>query len=440
MRVAPVSWCLIVAALLAGCETVAYPEPSMGAIEEAAAAPYDYPFVDPYVATVVGTPPAYQAPLPEAVPTRELEITVFRDRQVPAVLWYEDSLKAALVHQEGEAPLVFIIAGTGAGHDAQKVKIMEKAFYQAGFHVISLPSPTHPNFIVTASTTGIPGRVKEDAPDLYRAMRLAYEEVADRIEVSSFHLTGYSLGGWQAAFVAQLDEREQVFGFEKVLMINPPVSLYSSMRILDELLDQNISGGLDDGFDGFFNRAFEAFYDVYKRGEFVSFADDFLYRAWLDREPSEEALRALVGLSFRLSSTNMIFVADVMSDSGYIVPKGKELTTASSLTEYFKTGARLRFVEYLDELLLPYYRAREPGLTRQDLIREASLVSIEDYLRRGSKIGVLINEDDIIMAPGEIDYLREIFGARARIYPTGGHLGNLRHPRVLADMIDFFRD
>jgi hypothetical protein len=439
MRLAPLSSCLILAALLAGCEATVYPEPSTAALEEAAAAPYDFPFIDPFVATVVGTPPGYQAPLPAAVPRRELEIAVLPGRQVPQVLWYEDNLRASLVHQEGAAPLVFIIAGTGAAHDSQNVRIMERALYQGGFHVISLPSPTHPNFVVTASTSGIPGRISEDAPDLYRAMRLAYDQVSDEIEVSSFHLTGYSLGGWQAAFVADLDERERVFGFEKVLLINPPVSLYSSMRILDHLLEDNIPGGLDDGFDSFFNKAFEAFYDVYRRGEFVSFSDDFLYRAWLDREPTDEDLRALVGLSFRLSSTNMIFVADVVSDSGYIVPRGRQLTVASSLTDYFKTGARLEFENYLDELLLPHFKAESPGLTRDDLVREADLASIEDYLRRDAKIGLMTNEDDIILAPGEIEYLEEVFGTRAQIYPTGGHLGNLRHPRVLADMIAFFR-
>jgi hypothetical protein len=166
------------------------------------------------VATVVGTPSIYQAPMPETVPTEELELTVFEDRVIPEVLWYQDTLNYSLVAQDHEAPLVFIIAGTGAAHDSAKARLMAAAFYQAGFHSIALPSPTHPNFIVPASTTGVPGRISQDGPDLYRVMRLAYEQVADRIEVSAFHLTGYSLGAWQAAFIAQLDEQEKVFGFE----------------------------------------------------------------------------------------------------------------------------------------------------------------------------------------------------------------------------------
>jgi len=422
-------------ALLAACETL--PEPSTAAIEEAARKPYDYPFVDPYVATVVGTPNIYQAPLPETVPTEELELTVFEDRVIPEVLWYQDTLKYALVAQDHEAPLVFIISGTGAAHNSAMARLMAAAFYQAGFHSIALPSPTHPNFIVPASTTGVPGRISQDAPDLYRVMRLAYEQVADRIEVSAFHLTGYSLGAWQAAFVAQLDDQEKVFDFDKVLLVNPPVSLYSSIRILDDLLDKNLPGG-PDHFNEFFDQTFRAFYEVYQHGDFIKLDDEFLYRAWLDREPSEEALEALIGLSFRLSSTSMIFTADVMSNAGFIVPKGKPLTSSSSLTEYFKTGARVHFEEYLDHLYLPFYKAKDPALTRDDLIREANMASIEDYLLGAQKIGLVTNEDDIILAPGEIDYLKGVFGARAQIFPTGGHLGNMKTPQFVAHMIEFF--
>jgi pimeloyl-ACP methyl ester carboxylesterase len=390
------------------------------------------------VATVVGTPSIYQAPMPETVPTEELELTVFEDRVIPEVLWYQDTLNYSLVAQDHEAPLVFIIAGTGAAHDSAKAKLMAAAFYQAGFHSIALPSPTHPNFIVPASSTGVPGRISQDAPDLYRVMRLAYEQVADRIEVSEFHLTGYSLGAWQAAFVAQLDEQEKVFGFDKVLLVNPPVSLYSSIRILDDLLDKNIPGGVDH-FSEFFDRALGSFYKVYNRGDFVKLDDEFLYRAWLETDPSEEALAALVGLSFRLSSTGMIFTADVMSDAGFLVPKGKLLTNSSPLTNYFKTGSRVHFEEYLDQLYLPFYMAKDPTLTREDLIREASMASIEDYLLSAQKIGLVTNEDDIILAPGEIDYLQGVFGARAHVFPTGGHMGNMKTPQFVAQMIEFFQ-
>ena len=435
MRFLLTSAILAVAVLAGACGTILEPEAMP---EQEPPGVYDYPFVDPFAATVVGTPKGYRAALPKRIPVDEFEISVFDDRETPGVFWYNEKLKFSLARQRHRAPLIFIIAGTGAGHNSALMKVMQKAFYQAGFHVISLPSPTHSNFIVSASSTSVPGRVEVDAADLYRAMKLTYGHVEHRIEVSEFYLTGYSLGGWQAAFVSHLDEQARVFDFAKVLMINPPVSLYSSIRILDHMLIDNVPGG-NDGLGEYFRRVFDAFLQVYKDYEFTNFGEDFLYRAYTTYEPGDEELEAVIGISFRLSSNNMAFTADVMSRAGYVVPKSRELTSVSSLTTYFKVGVRLSFEDYLDQLFYPYYKAREPGLTRDALIEEASLVQIEDYLAASPKIGLMTNEDDVILAPGELDYLRELFGDRAQIFPTGGHCGNLPQRNVIAYMTEFFK-
>ena len=68
------------------------------------------------------------------------------------------------------APLFFIIGGTGAGHDSAKSHGLANVLYQAGFHVVSLASPTHSSFIVTASEDSVPGQLEHDASDLYRVM------------------------------------------------------------------------------------------------------------------------------------------------------------------------------------------------------------------------------------------------------------------------------
>ncbi len=156
---------LVISGLLGACGTLSQPEDMP---EEQPLGLYDYPFVDPFAATVVGTPSGYRAALPERVPVDELEIRVFKDREVPDLFWYNDRLKLSLAYQNHPAPLIFNIAGTGAGHNSNLMRVMQKAFYKAGFHVISLPSPTHSNFIVSASSTGVPGRVEDDAADLYR--------------------------------------------------------------------------------------------------------------------------------------------------------------------------------------------------------------------------------------------------------------------------------
>lgn len=428
----------VAVALLAGCSTTSKPAATP---ETTSSAPprYSYTIVDPLAATVVGTPAPLRADVPDDINISELDLTVFEDREFPSVFWYANTLRYSLVYQDHAAPLIFLVAGTGAGHNSGKMRFLQKAFYQGGFHVISLPSPTYLDFIVSGSTTSVPGRAEDDARDLYQAMQLAYEEVKDRIEVTKFHLSGYSLGGWNAAFIAKQDETEQVFDFEKVLLINPPVSLYNSVSILDNMLTDNVPGGIDN-LHVFFEDFVNQIADLYVESDAVDFTgEELLYRLYTETEPGEEELAALIGMAFRLSSTNMLFTADVMNNFGYIVPKNLQLGASSSTTPFFQAGTRVSFVQYFNEVYVPYFQSKQADLTRQDLIDQASLESIEDYLVGATKIGLSTNEDDIILAPGEIEYLAQIFGPRAKIFPTGGHMGNLEERSVTAHIVGFFK-
>jgi hypothetical protein len=396
---------------------------------------YYYPYVNPYEATVMELPSYFEVKLPKEIPTREFTLHVLPDRKIPGVFWYEDGLVCSLAYQDHKAPLVFLIAGTGAGYDSSKTRQLQKALYQGGFHVIAITSPTHMDFVVNASEQ-LPGDSYGDAANLYRVMGMAYEKVRDSIEVSDFLLTGYSLGAFNAAFVARLDDEKKRFNFRRVLLLNPPVNLYDSVSALDKLLVENVPGGMNK-LDVWFRNVMEKLSAVTQEMGHTELSGDFLYNAYKRLPPSEENLAALIGLSFRMSSANMIFAADVMNGGGYIVPKNARLTATTSLTRYAIVSYNTRFVDYFDEYFLPYHLKTEPGLTRQALLDRLDLHSIGPYLKRAGKIGLIHNEDDIILMPGQIDYLRGLFDRRARIFPTGGHMGNMLHPDVVSFMIDF---
>jgi hypothetical protein len=131
---------------------------------------YDYPFKDPYAATIVGTPPEFTPPLPAEVPVKHDSILMFQDRVVSAIFWHQKELHYSYLQQQKAAPLIFLIAGTGASYQSAKMVAMQKAFYTAGYHVISISSPTRPNFIVAASTSGVPGNLIDDSRDIYSVM------------------------------------------------------------------------------------------------------------------------------------------------------------------------------------------------------------------------------------------------------------------------------
>jgi len=402
------------------------------------ASAYDYPFEDPNVATVVGTPNEFMAKLPKKVPTKKDSITMFPDREVPGALWNFTDLNYSYLQQKGSAPLIFLIAGTGASYKSAKMRGMQKAFYQAGFHVISITSPTHPNFIVAASTSGVPGLLDEDSADIYSVMQAVWKKLQKKMEVTDFYLTGYSLGAAQSAFVAKLDEQEKAFNFRKVLLINPPLSLYNSVNVLDTMLVENLPGGID-GFNDFYQKVIKAFSDVYAHGKDVQLNDQFLYEAVKYKRPKDTSLEALIGISFRISSDNMAYTSDILTKAGYVVPKNITPRRHDNMLEYNKVYARLSFMDYFNGILLPYYQAEHPSVTAKELIEKLSLLHIEDYIRTSPKFGLMHNADDVIMRPGEVDYLSNMFGSRAHIYPYGGHCGNMSYPENVARMVDFFQ-
>jgi len=417
---------IIAAVILAWC----------GAVQAQA---YDYPFPNPLVATVINTPAEYAAPLPADLPIKTATLQLFPDREVPGILWNLDELGYSYIRQKGAAPVVFLVAGTGASHQSPKMQIMQKAFFQAGFHVISISSPTHPNFIVAASTSGVPGNLEEDAADLYGVMQAIWQSLGDKMEATSFNLAGYSLGAAQSAFVARLDEDRKAFNFKKVLLINPPLNLYNSVKLLDAMLEENIPGGPDKFADAY-DRIIARFAEAYAHGEKVEFNNQFLYSTYKYKAPeNDQGLNVLVGLDFRLSSQNMAFASDVMTKAGYVVPADLELGRHDRVTQYAKVLSRLSFVDYFEGIFMPHFRAKNPTLTEADMIKRMSLRTLEDYLRTSPKFGLIHNADDIIMLPGEVDHLRQVFGDRARIFPYGGHCGNMSYPDNVAAMTSFFQ-
>ncbi len=404
------------------------------------AASYDYPVADPIEASILSTPQKDRAVLPEKIRVKQYQtFDVFPDRDVPEVFWYNEELRYSVAYHNEQSPVMFLIAGTGAGYDSAKMKMMQSAFFQAGFHVVCLSSPTHPNFIVSASSSSMPGDIRSDSVDLYNVMEKMLQRSKKKDLISDFYLAGYSLGGSQAAYVAKLDEERKVFNFKKVLMINPALNIYDSAVKIDKMLVDNIPGGMKH-FNDFYTKLMANITESYVQGDFVDLSQGFFYSAYDEILPSPEEGKAVIGFSFRISLANLLFTSDVMTNSGYIVPKNLKLSRTDSMTDYSKVAARGDgFGEYVENILYPAFKAKEPGLTLRAFVDSSSLRAIEGYLKKSGKIGLVTNVDDFILADGDVDYFKQVFGSRAKIYPRGGHCGNMDYKDNVAYMIDFFK-
>ncbi|UEM24638.1 hypothetical protein JL100_031010 (plasmid) [Skermanella mucosa] len=434
-RILCAALCLL---LVAGCARL----PAPGGIDSGAAPPYDYPFDNPWTATVLGTPAEFQAQFPADVGIDRRNLTVFDGREVPEGFWHNDRLRYSTLLQDHEAPLVFVIAGTGADDQSRHMLMLGQVLHAAGMHVVLLPSPTHANFIVNASTTRLPGYPESDAADLHALMRLIDGRLRGSVEISRYHLTGYSLGGWHAAYVAKLDDEtvgsgQAGFGFERVLLINPPLSVYHSVKEIDAMLVRGLPDGIY-GLDAFLNRAV-ARLAAYPGSDALDFQDpDLKMAAYRRLRPTDDQLATAIGLAFRLSAANLVFTSDVMTGAGYIFPRDRPYRSTTPLSEYLAVAFRTSLLDYFDDMLADHYLGKEPGRTRQDLLDRTSLSTIGEWLSRDDRVWLMTNRDDVILAPGDLDELIRLFGPRSRIFPNGGHMGNLQHRAVAAFIADFF--
>jgi len=406
--------------------------------EAATAGEYGYPVEDSFEATILGTPPQLRADLGDDPRWKLFKLDVFPGREISDAdyVWYLDKLRYLLMYQDKPAPLAFVIAGTGSAFHGPRMNILTRTLYDAGFHVVALTNPTHLEFIATASEHSVPGRVPNDAADLYRVMKLAWEtQLKDRIEVTGFHLAGYSLGGTLAAWIGELDSREKYFDFRRVLLVNPAVNLYNSAAILDGFL----AGATSEEVKATWERLLGEMAETFRQKEGVEFNEEALLSAFEDNRPDDRDMALLIGVAFRISAQSMIVAADRMTRFGFILPPEAKVKTTDNVDAAFLVSARTGLLTYFDQMLVPFYQALEPGITAEQLIRESGLEPIRDWLVSDPRVGVVHNVDDLILAEGEIEWLREVFGDRAQIWPRGGHCGNMAYTENVRYVQAFMR-
>ena len=141
--------------------------------------------------------------------------------------------------------------------------MLRGALYGAGYHVLTMPSPTFPGFIVAASSTGVAGDLLQDSRDLYAAMQQIIAHLPHRVQITEIDILGYSLGGANAAVVKSIDAAEGKLKIHRAVMINPPVSLFASVSRLDKLFAISIGSG-DAGVERLYRRLYARLANVYR--------------------------------------------------------------------------------------------------------------------------------------------------------------------------------
>jgi hypothetical protein len=386
-------------------------------------------------ATVFGTPPQDLAPLPAKVPLQEIDIAMPWALPVPKVLWFDRRLRVWFSAQPKPAPLAIVISGTGSDGNTAKLALLRAALYGAGYHVLTLPSPTFSGFIVSASSTGVAGDLMQDDHDLYAAMQRIIAHLPHHAPITDVDVLGYSLGGANAAMVKSIDATEGKLKIHRAVMINPPVSLFASIGRLDRLYTQSIGSG-DAGLENLYRKLYTRLANLYRASNKVQIDDTDLLGAAATVLTTDADFSAAIALTFRLELVDVFFAGDLYARTGVVIDPQHPPGVEDSLEQIGRELRSKTFAEYFNRVFAPYYVAHRPGATPQSLQADNRLDIIGGALRDNSDYYAQTNSDDLILDKSELAWLRGTLGSRIAVYDHGGHLGNLGERRQIADMLD----
>ena len=397
----------------------------------------DYPYKDNAImATVMGTPSSQWYKLKKGKAPKVKKFKAIK--KVPEILRPWSDYEYGVWKQKNDAPLMILISGTGSLYNSGLTMYMANVFYERGYNVLALSSPTTMPYIVSQSKNNYAGYIKDESTHMYELIAAAVlKEKADGMKVTKTHIGGYSLGGFQSLLIQELDSKNKKIGIEKSLMLNSPVSILTATQRLDSYLVENgiyNAEGLEKFLDNIFGKLV---YDEKIELSDVDFTD--IRSAVSKLQLKDSDFEVLTGLLFRFYSANMTFAGEVFSGKDAVgrLSDKKAYKRFDSVTEEFREGLSVSFDEHSKEILYPYLKKNKyPDLTMEQFIKEFDLRNSQEFIEKNNKnIIFMTSKDDILITESDLDYINKTFGNKV-IIPYGGHTGILWHKDVANLMID----
>ena len=397
----------------------------------------DYPYKDNAImATVMGTPSSQWYKLKKGKAPKVKKFKTIK--KVPEILRQWSDYEYGVWTQKNAAPLMILVSGTGSLYNSGLTMYMANVFYDRGYNVIALSSPTTMPYIMSQSKNNYAGYIKDESTHMYELIATAVSrEKAEGMKVTKTHIGGYSLGGFQSLLIHELDSEDKKIGIEKSLMLNAPVSILTATQKLDSYLVENgiyNAEGLEKFLDNIFGKLV---YDEKIELSDVDFTDVRSAVSKLQLKDSD--FEVLTGLLFRFYSANMTFAGEVFSGKDAVgrLSDKKTYKKFDSVTKEFREGLSVSFDEYSKEILYPYLKKNKyPDLTMEQFIKEFDLRNSQEFIEKNNKNIIFItSKDDILITESDLDYINKTFGNKV-IIPYGGHTGILWHKDIANLMID----
>jgi ABC-type transporter lipoprotein component MlaA/pimeloyl-ACP methyl ester carboxylesterase len=327
------------------------------------------------------------------------------------------SLKYTYWVQSRPAPIVYILPGLGAHRLSDNTLGLAELIYRDGYSVACISNPYNYEFMASASTAAMPAYTPTDARDAQNALSEIDRQLRGRYpgRLGAKALLGYSMGAFQALYLAATETAKPPIQFDRYVSINAPVRLLYGVSKLDEFYQAPLAWPENDRT----NRLENTFRKLF------ALRDNPMIQSDSARFDAVES-KFLIGLMFRLTLRDVIYNSQQRTNLGLI----KQPLRQARREAVYQEIMRYSYNDYFDQFVLPYYRTKGLVLKGRETMEKISdLHTYTDKLKANRNIRIVTNQNDFLLADGDLDWLRSTFKAPAlTIFEHGGHLGNLAQP------------
>ena len=323
--------------------------------------------------------------------------------------------------QPAPAPIVSIVPGLGSHRSAGIVLGLAEMLYQNGFSVVAISSPFNYEFMEHASTAAVPGYTPVDAEDLHVALT-AVDQRLQKLHpnrITGRALLGYSMGAFESLYLAGagLEKIAGLTRFERFVAIDTPVRLLQGVAKLDEFFQAPSAWPEAEREERIQNTLMKVAALIQGTG----LPDGTLPFGRIESQ-------FLIGANFRLILRDAIFSSQSRENLGVLT----EPLRTMKRREVYREILQYSYLDYFQKFVVPYYQRRGMGSAATDVLASAGdLRTYSGRLQVQPNVRVIVNRNDFLLEPSDLDWLQATFGpTRLTVFDEGGHLGNMGHPEV----------
>jgi hypothetical protein len=316
-----------------------------------------------------------------------------------------------LQRKEKKSPVVIIYPSIGEGINSAHSVLLAKLFYDAGYSVIIQGSHFQWEFVKSMPDKYFPGLPDIDAQNLRLVTSKILEKLSQKYdyEFGDKVIIGTSFGALAALFVGGKEFKNNTLGNLKIISICPPVDLIYAMKQVDKNSQE-------------WNKSSEDFKQrvaltAAKIVNLYNFKNDNIDFEINNLPFSEEEGKMITGFIMHQKLSDLIFTI--------------ENGSKSKKSDIYYMLNNMGYQDYAQKYLLS-----DKSQTCDDLVYEASLYSIENYLTNSDNYKIYHSLNDYLTNSFQLKQLKKYARDNIVFLDNGSHLGFMYRKEFIDNLKD----